>query len=96
MKDRYLKAFSLAVIMIVSLSFLPLGKAQVAPRDYTAPFLLLNQPDGDLTYELNVTIPQALYQYYTMQNHETYSARDLAQFVTPYTLKPIADRLWQI
>lgn len=49
-----------------------------------------------MTYELNVTIPQVLYQYYTIQNHALYSETDLAKFVTPYTLKPIADRLWQI
>jgi hypothetical protein len=56
----------------------------------------LNKPDGDLTYELNVTIPQTLYQYYSLQSHTTFSDRDLAKFVTSYTLKPLADRLWQI
>lgn len=96
MKDGYLKAVSIAVIVIISLSLVPLAKTQGETQDYTASFLLLNRPDGDLTYELNVTIPQVLYQYYTIQNHALYSETDLAKFVTPYTLKPIADRLWQI
>ena len=96
MKDGYLKAISLAVIVIISLSLVPLGKTQGETQDYTASFLLLNRPDGDVTYELNVTIPQMLYQYYTIQNHALYSDSDFAKFVTPYTLKPIADRLWQI
>ena len=31
-----------------------------------------------------------------MQNHALYSDSDFVKFVTPYTLKPIADKLWQI
>jgi len=75
---------------------LPLGTSQPQTQGYTSSFLLLNRPDGDLTYELNVTIPQTLYQYYSMQSHTTFSERDFAKFVTPYALKPIADKLWQL
>jgi hypothetical protein len=49
-----------------------------------------------VTYELNMTIPEALYQYYLGNSHALFSNGDLAKFITPYTLKPIADRLWQI
>lgn len=49
-----------------------------------------------MTYELNVTIPQLLYPHYTLQNHAMYSDSDFVKFVTPYTLKPIADKLWKI
>jgi hypothetical protein len=96
MKGRYVKAISVAVVALVVLSLVPLGKTQTEVQGYTSSFLLLNRPDGDVTYELNVTIPQTLYQYYTLQNHALYSDQDFAKFVTPYELKPIADKLWQI
>jgi len=96
MKSTYIRAISVAVIAVFILSLVPLGKTQDQSQSYTSSFLLLNQPDGDLTYELNVTIPQALFQYYSRQNHALYSDSDFAKFVTPNTLKPIADKLWQI
>jgi hypothetical protein len=96
MKNTYVRVLSVAVITVMVLYLVPLGKTQTLPQDYTRSFLLLNKPDGDLTYELNVTIPQALYQYYTIQSHALYTDADFAKFVTPYALKPIADRLWQI
>jgi hypothetical protein len=96
MKNIYIKAMSVTVIALVFFSLVPLGKTQDQSKDYERSFLLLNHPDGDITFELNITIPQMLYQYYTMQNHALYSGSDFAKFVTPYTLKPIADRLWQI
>jgi hypothetical protein len=96
MKNIYIKAKSIAVIALVFFSLVPLGITQGQSMAYERSFLLLNHPDGDITYELNVTIPQLLYQYYTMQNHALFSDSDFAKFVTPYTLKPIADKLWQI
>jgi len=96
MKNIYIRALSAAVIVVMVLSLVPLGKTQTQPQGYTSSFLLLNKPEGDVTYELNVTIPQALYLYYTMQSHALYSDSDFIKFVTPYVLKPVADRLWQI
>jgi hypothetical protein len=96
MKNICIKAMSVTVIALVFFSLVPLGRTQDQSKDYERSFLLLNHPDGDTTYELNITIPQMLYQYYTMQNHALYSDSDFAKFVTPHTLKPIADRLWQI
>jgi hypothetical protein len=96
MKRTYFRAVSVAVIIVFVLSLAPLSQVQAQTTDYTVSFLLYNHPDGGLTYELNVTIPQALYQYYTLQNHGLYSNADFAKFVTPNTLKPIADKLWEI
>jgi hypothetical protein len=96
MRNIYIKAMSVVVIALVVFSLVPLGKTQDQSKAYERSFLLLNHPDGDITYELNITIPQTLYQYYTMQNHALFSDSDFAKFVTPYTLKPIADKLWQI
>jgi hypothetical protein len=96
MKNIYIKAISVTVIVLVFFSLVPLGKPQDQSKDYERSFLLLNHPDGDTTYELNITIPQLLYQYYSMQDHTLFSDSDFAKFVTPYALKPIADKLWQI
>ncbi len=96
MKIPYLKAVSVAVVALVLLSCVPIGRTQGETQDYVSSFLLLNRPDGDLTYQLNVSIPYSLYQYYTADNHFLFSPQDFPKFVTPYTLKPIADRLWQI
>ena len=96
MKNIYIRAISVVVIALVVFSLVPIGKTQDQSKDYERSFLLLNHPDGDVTYELNVTVPQVLHQYYTVQNHALYSDSDFVKFVTPYTLKPIADKLWQI
>jgi energy-converting hydrogenase Eha subunit A len=96
MKNIYFKALSFAIIAVMVLSLVPIDKTQGQTQEYTQSFLLLNKPDGDVTYELNVTIPQVLYQYYSMQSHALYTDLDFAKFVTPYALKPIADKLWQI
>ena len=96
MNNIYIRALSTVVIAVMVLSLVPLGKTQTQPQGYTSSFLLLNKPEGDVTYELNVTIPQDLYLYYAMQSHALYSDSDFPKFVTPYALKPIADRLWQI
>ena len=96
MRILQVKALSILIIGVVVLSAAPTGNAQEDPSGYTVSFLLLNQPDGDKTYELNITIPQQLYTYYRYQSHATFSPADLSRFVTPNTLKPIADQLWQI
>jgi hypothetical protein len=87
---------SLAIIVIFVLSLTPLSLTGAQITDYEVSFLLCNHPDGGLTYELNVTIPQTLYQYYANQNHRLSSSVDFPKFVTPTTLKPLADKLWQI
>jgi hypothetical protein len=96
MKKQYLQALIIIVITVIVLSAIPIGRSQEQTPIYTLSFLLTNRVDGDKTYELNVTIPQTLYQYYLMKNHAMYSQADIAKFVTPYTLKPIADKLWEI
>ncbi len=97
MNSTYTKVFSVAAIVIVFLSLVPLSQTQAeSTSDYTVSFLLQNKPDGNKTYELNVTIPMVLNQYYALQSHALYAPSDFKKFITPYTLKPIADRLWQI
>ncbi|HVP93302.1 MAG TPA: hypothetical protein VMS94_06155 [Acidobacteriota bacterium] len=57
---------------------------------------LLDHPGGSIHYRLNVVVQQSLYDYYVTKSHALYSSDDFAKFVTPYALKPIADRLWEI
>jgi len=100
MKSPSLKTvYVTVIIMLVTVFFtVPIGQTQSQTQDYTASFLLLSQPSNDksATYELNITIPASLYQYYTKQSHTAFTQSDYAKYVTPYALKPIADRLWQI
>ncbi|MCW4007560.1 MAG: Ig-like domain-containing protein [Candidatus Bathyarchaeota archaeon] len=92
MKATYTKAAITLTIILVIFSTIAITNAQ----DYTITYQLLNQPDGRITYKLNVAIPETLREYYTEKNHRSASASDFSKFVTPYALKPIADRLWEI
>jgi hypothetical protein len=92
MKKALAKIIIIILIFTVALSLIPACFGQ----DYKLSYQLLDRPDGDTTYQLEVVIPQQLNEYFTSQNHRLSSSSDFAKFVTPYALKPIADRLWQI
>jgi hypothetical protein len=65
-------------------------------ESYSCTYQLLAHPDDSTFYRLNVAIPESLYQYYRDKSHSPGSNTDFAKFVTPNTLKPIADSLWSI
>lgn len=92
MKATLTKATILFTIILVVFSTMSVCLAQ----DYTVSYQLLNQPDGKVTYELNVVVPEILHEYYVEKNHRSASSSDFPKFVTPYALKPIADKLWEI
>ncbi len=92
MKATLTKTTILFTIILVAFSTISIGLAQ----DYTLSYQLLNQPDGKVTYELNVAVPETLHEYYVEKNHRSASSSDFSKFVTPYALKPIADKLWEI
>ncbi len=96
MKIPHLKVVCVAVLALVILSLAPIAKTQGESQDCQVSFLLPEYPDSPVNYELNVTIPYSLYQHYSIQNHFVFQPDDFAKFVTPYALKPIADRMWQI
>lgn len=81
----------LAVFLVVS--FLPSYCFAVS---YNYSYELLNHPDGSTRYRLTVSVTSSLYDYYQSEDHEVYSDSDLAKFVTPASLLPIADSLWSI
>jgi hypothetical protein len=96
MKAVYLKALCLTTLLLIVLSLVPIGRTEGGTQDTELAFLVSEHPGSQTSYQLNITIPYSLYQYYTQQNHFVFNAAYLSQFITPYTMKPIADRLGQI
>src|SRR3990170_8557538 len=92
MKPRFAKAIIAIAIVLVVFSTISTTLAE----DPEISYQLLNRPDGTVTYELNVAVPQSLVDYYREQSHKVASSGEFSYFVTPYALKPIADRLWEI
>ncbi|HSV49321.1 MAG TPA: hypothetical protein VLH35_03315 [Candidatus Acidoferrales bacterium] len=75
---------------------MPIGRTQGSTQDTVVSFLVQSHPGNGTTHELNITIPYNLYQYYSQKSHFLFSPQDFSRFVTPYTFRPVADRLWQI
>jgi hypothetical protein len=96
MKAVYLKALCLTTLLLIVLSLVPIGRTEGGTQDTELTFLVSTHPGSQTSYQLNITVPYSLYQYYTQQNHFIFNAQYLSQFITPYTMKPVADRLWQI
>jgi hypothetical protein len=92
MKKKLTKTATIITIAFAFLSAISICTAQ----DYNTSYQLLNRPDGNLVYELNIVIPQSLLEYYKQESHRLSTDSDFAKFVTPYALKPIADNLWKI
>jgi hypothetical protein len=92
MKPTLTKTTILFTIILVAFS----TTSVVLAQDYTVSYQLLNQPDGELTYELNMAVPETLHEYYAEENHLSAASSDFPKFVTPYALQPIADKLWEI
>lgn len=92
----YLKTLCLTATFLFIISLIPLSCAQNEDSPYFSSFLLHEHPNGDITYELNMTIPNDLHHYYTVQSHTAFFPSDLQKFVTPTAVQPIADSIWQI
>jgi len=81
---------ALAILIVVS-HLTPYSFSQTV-RTYQ----ILNHPGGSTPYLLTVTVQQSLYDFYKSKSHTLSSIGDFPKFVTPYPVKPIADRLWDI
>jgi hypothetical protein len=92
MKFKLTTTIILLATTLILFSTLSFSRAQ----DYTLSYQLLNQPEGNITYELNVAIPDYLHEYYEEKSHRLTSSNGFSIFVTPYALQPLADRLWEI
>ncbi len=89
------KISSIYVTILILSAFLFLVP-QGFSASYTRSYALLDRPDGSIQYMLNVVVSQSLYDYYREASHRQVSVEDFAKFVTPYALRPIADRLREI
>ena len=92
MRFRPTIAATLLITTLILLSTITFTKAQ----DQTLTYQLLNNPEGNITYQLNVVIPQNLHEYYEEKTHRITATSQFSSFITPYALQPIADRLWEI
>ena len=92
MKSETAKVAILFTITFILFSTIFLATAQ----DQTLSYHLLNHLNGNVTYELNVVVPETLKEYYAERSHSLSSSSEFSKFVTPYALQPIADRLWDI
>lgn len=63
---------------------------------YDSVYGLLSHVDDSTYYQLSISVTSSLYDYYQSKDHTTSSLSDLAKFVTPTTLSPIADDLWSV
>ena len=92
MQSRLTKTAVLLTATLILFSTIDLSRAQ----DQTRSYQLLNNPEGNVTYQLNVVISENLQEYYAGKSHRITSSSQFSSFVTPYALQPIADRLWDI
>jgi hypothetical protein len=92
MNSKATKATILFATTLILFSTISLGTAQ----DHSLSYQLLNRLDGNVTYELNVVVPETLKDYYAESSHRLPSSSEFSKFVTPYALQPIAERLWEI
>ena len=88
--NQKLLTITVPLILILFLSNITLAQT----NEQT--FEVLDQPDGSKTYHLTISITQTLYEYYQTQNHQLFGNNEMAKFVTPSPLKPLADDLWEI
>ncbi|MEM3698207.1 MAG: Ig-like domain-containing protein [Candidatus Bathyarchaeia archaeon] len=92
MKPKIAKTLTMLLVLSAFSYLLPLCFSE----NYTRTYNLLDRPNGARLYRLNVVVTPALYEYYVGQSHTQVSEADFPKFVTPYTLLPIAEKLWEI
>lgn len=89
--EKSKKILSLSILLIIY-CLIPYCYAETCNCSYE----ILDHPDGSTHYRLNVVVQRSLYDYYLEKSHTLNSNNDFAKFVTPYALKPIADKLREI
>jgi hypothetical protein len=91
-----LKVNRVAVVTILALlSFGAFVPSHCFAAGFSYTYWLLNHPDGLSNYQLTVSVPLSLHEYYRIEDHSMRSG-EFAEFVTPHALKPVADSLWSI
>ncbi len=83
----------LAIVLTTAIIF-PMVSVCIA-QDSQLSYQLLNRVDGSVSYELNVVVPETLLQYHADKRTDL-RISNFPDFVTPYSLEPMADCLGQI
>ena len=78
MNSRLTKTATVLAAILILFSTVLFSRAQ----DQTLSYQLLNHPEGNVTYELNVAIPQNLEEYYEEKSPRVTSSSDFSTFVT--------------
>jgi hypothetical protein len=89
--EKSRKILLLSVLLFLS-CLIPSCYSQI----FSVSYEILDHAGGSIHYRLNVGVQQSLYDYYHEKSHTLNSNNDFAKFVTPYALKPIADKFWEI
>lgn len=92
MKNRLAKATT--VFLMVLLSFTLVSNAMA--QNQTVSYQLLDERTSTAAYTLNIVVPQTLLEYYSDKNHAIYASGEFSKFITPYSVKPIADILMEL
>ncbi len=87
---------SLVCLVLIAVGFFSVLPSYSHATEYSYTYVLLDSVSGSVCYQLTVGMTSSLFDYYQSQNHRTSSANDLARFVTPDCLSPIADSLRSI
>ncbi len=85
----------LLYVSLFTLLLLLLSNSCLAETAHEYTYELLDKPGGTATYRLTVSISEELYENYSSRDHTLYYY-DFSRFVTPDTLKPIAEDLRNI
>ncbi len=85
----------IASVTLFTLLLLLLSNSCLAATHHEYTYELLDVPNGSATYRLTVSISEELYENYSNRDHTLYYY-DFSRFVTPDTLKPIAEDLRSI
>ena len=92
MRKQLAKATAVVLITLALCSLTSFAMGQ----NSTASYRLLDVQTCVAAYTLNIVVPQTLLEYYAEKNHAIYSSSDFSKFVTPYSVKPIADSLLEL
>lgn len=82
------------LVLLLLVAFSPVFPCSAA--NYENTYELLDHVGGSVQYTLTVSVTSSLYDYYKSTDHTVSTYTELAKFVTPDALSPIADDLWDI
>ncbi len=92
MKHQAARATAFALVTLALCASISL----VWSQNSTVSYRLMEPGTSTPAYTLNIVVPQALLEYYEEKDHAIHSSSEFSKFVTPYSVKPIADCLLEL